>query len=391
MSKMKIKTNIHEASIIGFLTLMLISYTKLVYSTETILPQLVNTPITDYAQIHKSKSLYYEIEINNETDALTAIKKASLEHIPVRFRGAGHSMNGFSLPMNNELLLRSNKLRDYAFEEDGTITVGSGITIWEIDAFLKTIGFTLPVKNGGWSGPTVGGYISAGGVGEIGLKAPGTFAKHVISVDLIDGMGELRVFKKSDSIFNWLFGSMGQLGFITKAKLEILKIPDRKEVYPLGQVGIIPILTKVELPRTHYWFILMCPKNKLDFSLNFIKSISKKFSTHLVDSGITVKTIDNKDTFLPLLYPEKGDFYFITLYGSVSDVSPQLGQTIGTMEKEIMAFSIKNRIRRYAQTEYLPIHTNFKKYFGGAIYNKFLNVKKTLDPKMIFSQHSVFP
>ncbi|MDP7039521.1 MAG: FAD-binding protein, partial [Myxococcota bacterium] len=57
-----------------------------------------HTALHDYSQIHAGTAHYFEICPKNIAEASAALKYAQQTHTPVRIRGAGHSMNGTSLP-----------------------------------------------------------------------------------------------------------------------------------------------------------------------------------------------------------------------------------------------------------------------------------------------------
>jgi hypothetical protein len=116
-----------------------------------------------------------------------------------------------------------------------------------------------------------------------------------------------------------------------------------------------------------------------------MKKISKKNEHHFSSNTIYPVSIHNEDILLPLLYPESGNFFYVCLQGYTTGTTPQLSTTILKIEKEIMNFSMKNKIRRYAQSEFLPKGTDYKKYFGEKTFADFIKNKRLLDPQMLFS------
>ena len=217
----------------------------------------------DYAKLYKSAQFYTSIFPTSGHDIQRAVLEAIDNEQAIRVRASAHTLGGVTLPRKQELLIRTNRLDHYRFEEPGTITVGAGAIVWDVRDFVQQYGWQMPVYNGGWAGPTVGGYVSAGGMGlrippadrikltaALGAEgayltsiseAHGGFWEHVASVTLVDGTGTIREIKETEPVFQWLFGSFGQLGIIYEAKLKLFPLNEEAPaLYPMGQSGTIP-------------------------------------------------------------------------------------------------------------------------------------------------------
>jgi|GEM_PF-1474201 len=238
----------------------------------------------DYGKLYKSSVVYEEVYPHSLEELQHTIKKARNVNQPIRVRGSGHTLSGASLPHKGELLIRLGRLNHFRFEKENELTVGSGAILWDVRDFLLSYGFLLPVYNGGWGGPTVGGFINAGGMGlrrnlvfvpasvprehlssheeEKALEQRiedirrehksmidteslsaihGGFWENVLSVTAVDGLGQVHTIDRNHEDFPWFFASFGQLGIIVEARLKIL--PENElnlSVYPLGEEGRIP-------------------------------------------------------------------------------------------------------------------------------------------------------
>ena len=165
------------------------------------------------------------------------VAAARQKGLPIRVRGSAHTFSGATIPREGELLLRTNHLDHFVFDRPGTVLVGGGAIAWDVRDLAATHGLLMPVYNGGWAGPTIGGFVSAGGMGlrvppadrerwlatmpAEGQERPpllsisetyGGFWEHVESVTLVDGTGAIRHIGEHDEVFPWLFGNFGQFG-----------------------------------------------------------------------------------------------------------------------------------------------------------------------------------
>ena len=185
------------------------------------------------------------------------------------------------------------RARPLPVEAPATITVGSGAVLWDVRDFVAGYGYRLPVYNGGWAGPSVGGFVCAGGMGlrvppeeRAGYDVPspgaapdpapvsiserhGGFWAHVARITFIDGCGRVHEVAAGDADFRWLFASMGQLGLILEVTLCLLPEPGAAGGLPTGG-GRIPVSNPVDPGETdslppaggidwRYWFSALVP------------------------------------------------------------------------------------------------------------------------------------
>ncbi len=284
---------------------------------------IIGGMISDYGNIHVSSRDYVE---SNPTDMESAIgtwREALAKGANLRVRGSGHGLSGCTLPRKGEVLLRTRGLDQYRVEAPGELTVGGGAVLWDIRDFLFERGWQLPVYNGGWAGPTLGGFINAGGmpcfhvsgdgsmepnlrdfssapdsppgerrrsasVGFSDLTDPvsvselyGGLWAHLARIKLIDGRGNVHEFLSGDDEFPWLFAAMGQFGLILEATLALRPQPAAAEKLAAGESGRVPSVNTVDANQTDalsavggaeriYWFTALIPVDEEDAAWDVI-------------------------------------------------------------------------------------------------------------------------
>jgi FAD/FMN-containing dehydrogenase len=145
------------------------------------------------------------------------------------------SRNGF-LPKENEFLIKTQNMVKLEFLDKNKIRVGAGPNIKHVNGVLKLFNLELPLIHGGPPGPTVGGFISAGGFG-LNSNVEGGFWENVLEITLVVNNGQVLRLKQGDKMFPWVFGSMGQLGLIADAVLKVIPIKRGEEIkVPIGKI-----------------------------------------------------------------------------------------------------------------------------------------------------------
>ncbi|MEM7181893.1 MAG: FAD-binding oxidoreductase [Spirochaetota bacterium] len=345
--------------------------------------------------MHESAKGFYEIYPKSIPELRKIVRIAFKNSIPLRIRGNGHSLNASSLPKKQELLIRTNFLNWYRFEKEGTITVASGNILWKVNDLLKQFKYDLPVINQGYAGPTVGGYISAGGISSQSKKKGG-FWNHVEEVTIITGTGKLQTITKKEPLFSYLFGSMGELGIIVEAKLRIYPTADVQ--YPQGKTGTLPTKTiaqnhrleklKVRDKPQYYWFGLFISADKKEEAIQEAEMFFHKYKKIFQIDDMIVYSFPYKGIPIPLLFPENKSFNGIEFRGFVHPQKNKL--QLKKMEKEYMNFVLAKGYRRYIQVEFSQEHRVWKRYFGNEIYSQLYHYKKLLDPKFLFHREDIF-
>lgn len=198
---------------------------------------------TNYAQCFSSLDHNRFVYPSTKEDLRDIVVSARANNHSIRVLGNSHSLTTLNIPRKNEIVVLLDKFNSVILNQDHSITADAGVEIKVIARFLNILGLDLPIINGGLGSPTVAGFIYAGGIGKteaslsLGRSAVyGGFWNHVNTIEWIDGFGNFHISTKSDSLFNWFFGSMGQFSIIVKATLSSInpsgsKLPD--DIYKL--------------------------------------------------------------------------------------------------------------------------------------------------------------
>ena len=325
------------------------------------------------------------------------VQEAHAANIPLRCRGQGHSLNGATLPAQGEVLLSTRELRDVRFGARGTVTAGAGTVLWVLQAELRRRGFDLPVLNDGYAGPTLGGYVAAGGFGPQS-RLHGGFWDNVTSVRFVDGSGRLREARPGDAVFPWLFGSMGQLGVVVEASVAIIPA-GQAAPYPLGEALRAPRLAGQHMPLQFappeaerlFWFTLFVPDEGLGEAQGALRELETRHAAALRFAERYTYPIRFRGRVAPLVYPFAKAFTATGAWGWLVDRGATALQRLLDFEAEFMALALsRGNYRRYIQSEVAGGPAAYEKCFGTPAYAKLRALKDELDPRRILNRGSVF-
>ena len=338
----------------------------------------------------ESDKCYLEAWPKNTNEVAKLVKFAYTNNIPIRAQGNSHSENGSSLPKKFELLIHTTFLNAMKFDNKNIITVGSGIPISLVNQKLEELSdFKLPVYNGGGLGPSVGGYISAGGL-SFQSEVYGGFWEQVEEITLVTGFGRIVQVKRNSPLFIWLFGSMGQLGIITQAKLKIMASSSKKKItFPQGlHLNISPIQQQTN-HSSLYWFNLFVKDHELDTAIRDLEILQKKHHQVLQYHTMYHWKIAYLHENPPLVFPSSESFHMIGIWGTQKEPNQK---SIIHLAQDFSDLVLQKQYKRYIQAEYLPDNPQqyYRKYFGEKNYLQFKAIKKSLDPQFSFNRGSVF-
>ena len=147
------------------------------------------------------------------------------EGIPIALRGAGCSYGDAAFRPESVVLDLSNLSRVLSWDpETGTVDVEPGVSLAALWRLTIGDGWWPPVVTGTME-PTVGGMLAMNVHGKNNWPR-GTLGEHCIEFDLATANGESRtVSQKNDAdLFHDVIGSFGQLGIITRARLQMKKV-----------------------------------------------------------------------------------------------------------------------------------------------------------------------
>ncbi len=356
----------------------------------------MSRPIADFSGLRWSAEGYSEAAPRTPDELCRIVEAAYREDRPIRTRGQGHSLNGSTLPLGNELLVRTSELREVHFAARGTVTVGCGTVLWLLQSALRAHGFDLPVLNDGYPGPTVGGYIAAGGFGpNSGIH--GGFWNNVVALKFVDGTGRLREVGASETLFPWLFGSMGQLGIFVEATLAIIPL-EGPAAYPAGKRLVAPQLAELHIPLQFaprgderlFWFTLFVADEELADAQRDLRALEARHGGALRFAERYCYPIRHRGLVAPLVYPYLRPFTATGAWGWLSDASPAAVARLLEFDRGFDALAAKPGYRRYIQSELPSSPQIYAQCFGPSVYGDFQKLKSELDPKSLLNRGSVF-
>lgn len=319
-----------------------------------------------------------------------AIRHARADGRALRFRGHGHSMNGSSLPHDGDHVLTTDALCGYRFDAPRTITVGAGALLWDVHTMLQERGHALLVANDGAApAPSVGGFVSAGGIGE-NTRIYGGFWETVEQLVVVTGAGDILTLRKGDELFQWMFGAMGQLAFVVEATLRIYALDPSDERYPLGEQGVLP-RTPARWER-YAWFTLFVPFAKAQTAMQQLGELGARHAHCWRPLSAYVYPIRFYRFNPRLLYPTQRGFVALGIWGT--PVDPSAGFDFAAMralDEEVMALTKSDpEYRRYIQSEMTFGAVDYRAYFGDEVFEAFRALKARFDPDGVLGRGHVF-
>lgn len=363
-------------------------------------PRRIEGALGDFSGLRSGEPGYWEVAPRNAGTAQRIVQTAFEHGVALRVRAQGHSLNGASLPRGGELLLSTRNLRHVRFEQSGTVTAGGGIVLWILQYLLRRHGFDLPVLNDGYPGPTVGGYLAAGGFGPRSA-AHGGFWDNVLEVTLLDGRGEVQRVAADDPRFPWLFGAMGQLGIVLEAKLGIVPLQaDAPPPYPEGRALVAPQLAPPRIPPEYatqadeslFWFTLFVPDARLEEAHRALTALERRHTQALRFQERYRYPIRLRRWLPPLLYPEARPITATGAWGWLTDGSPAGRERLLEFDRDFMALALAEpAYRRYLQSELPGGPEVYEPCFGAQTYATLRRLKGELDPRGLLNRGSVFP
>ena len=386
--------------------------------------------LADYGKLHVSSADYTVLQPDNIDETVQEWRAALSRGAALRVRGSGHGLSGASLPRAGETLLLTRGLDRYRVEAPGLLTVGSGAILWDIRDFAADRGMRLPVYNGGWAGPSLGGFVCAGG---LGLRVPpseretlaasggstGTVVPDLVSLSekyggqwaqvarlkMIDGRGRVRDFFPDDDEFRWIFASMGQFGLILEVTLRLRRQAGASSDLPVGSSGRIPVSNPLDRTETDvlpppqgidwvYWFTALVPVAEEKAAWKVVGDWSSAHRDTLRPTGGWVGPIQDgapigfryhvrcKAPNPPLLYPRDEDFVVMGVMAICDGVGTDTAEAALTRAERAFVTRIVNRNwSLYCQAENLTRSLDFETYWGPTRWARFRELKDRFDPE----------
>lgn len=161
------------------------------------------------------------IRANGVDDVVQAVRYAAEHGVQLAARGAAHSTHGQS-QVENGLVLDLRGLDQVLDLTPASVLVQAGALWRDVARAALTIGRTFPVFTD-YLGATVGGTLSAGGVGSRTWQL-GAQTDHVLELEVVTGAGELVRCSPHEhrDLFDAVRCGLGQFGVITSARLALI-------------------------------------------------------------------------------------------------------------------------------------------------------------------------
>lgn len=295
----------------------------------------------------------------------------------MRTRAFGHSMNGMAAPRSDEVLLDLTGMRHVVWNDRGSITAGAGLAVWELDQHVRRFGWKLPVINdGGASAPSIGGFIAAGGIGEGGMLHGG-FWETISRVAMVTAAGSLRVVDREDPLFPWLFGSLGALGVVHEAAIDLVPAGP----HPPEAVADAAVLA--ETPQTDWpaqlWLSLFVASADRDAAVAALRDLSEAHPDVWRPRSTYEYFLQRRRVTPPLLFGGETDFIALGVWGDRVDGDPDL-QRYAAMEAAFQDIVEARGWRRYFQSELIRDPRPLERYVGTRCADAFHEVKTACDP-----------
>jgi len=156
-------------------------------------------------------------------DEVSALVKLAIENkVPIIPRGAASSGFGGAVPVANGIVIDFARMTNVISmdTDDLTAEVEPGVVWSELDGKLKRSGLTSRLYPSSAPTSTVAGWVAQGGSG-IGSYEYGTFRDNIVSVEMVDPQGNLKVMKGDD--LDLVYSLEGITGIITKVTFNVKK------------------------------------------------------------------------------------------------------------------------------------------------------------------------
>ena len=343
--------------------------------------------ITDWSLFHRSKKEFIEIYPKNEEEISQIVRLSIANKYSLIVRGFGHSMNGSSVPKEDEILIRTNYFNSFRILDDSNIEAEAGISVFDLKEEIEKLGYQFPFVNGGGRGPSLGGFISAGGI-QVDPNGNSGSWNFIEEIHFINGKGAHVITKKTDELFSYLFGSMGQFGVITKVKIKLADAHKKTFSKILQKKIIIPYEKDKTIDNKDSflsWIGVFYPEAKNGIAQKEMDALFSEYSDIFTFYRNQEYSFSYKGVFTPLLYPANENFraYEIQFYTKPSVLKTKRFHDFQTKYSKLVS---EKKYKRYAQAEILLPDFSYANHFDSNVFAKFSELKKQHDPHYIFGK-----
>jgi FAD/FMN-containing dehydrogenases len=217
-------------------------------------------------------------------------------HDHIIARGNGRCYGDASLGEHSISTLRYDKVLQFD-TENGIFECQAGITLDQVLAIIVPRGWFLPVTPG-TKFITIGGAVASDVHGK-NHHAEGSFSNHVITMDVLTGLGFMSCSPENNPDLFWATcGGMGLTGIITKVQFRLKKIETayirQKQIKAENLDEIIRLFDEYK-DYTYSMAWIDCLKKGRNFGRSIL----------IVGEHATKEELSEKQRAAPLLLPEK--------------------------------------------------------------------------------------
>jgi FAD/FMN-containing dehydrogenase len=381
-----------------------------------------DVPLSDFGYYHFALEPYERLAPASAEEVAAVVREARARGERIAVRGGSHSLHGGSVPRAGSISLSTERLRSFRVASEGSIAVGGGAALWDVHDLLARWGGRLPIVNNGSTGPTVGGFVAAGGLGADADRFGG-FWNHVRALTLVTGVGEIVRITRDDESFAWQFGALGQLGLVVEAELDVVpwdahQRPDRRfegstsgmerELsalpadlvrpprpgvleLPVGESGEVPVLHRMDAPRYEpvsesntteltYWVTLMVALDREQEAVRALEELRAKHAASIAFLPLFRYFMIHRGFLAPLVAPGPFDFSALFLWGKVPIGTPRGRSAVEALARDFAALVLDRGFACYHQTEWVSPEMDLRRYYGDDVWAHVGALRRRFDP-----------
>lgn len=330
-------------------------------------------------------------------ELVTTLTMAAEAGLPLRMQGHSHSANGSSLAAPYELQISTRQLRQVCRLADDVVRADAGIAIVGLDEWLNERGLRVPVRNDGGSGPSIGGYVSAGGFG-VGSQEYGGFWSNVRALEVANVGGEIRRVTPQDEDFAWYFGAQGQLGIIVSAEMDVVPHTPKTPALPFDigsceeEPGSSEFSRRAGIGGYYWWSVFVAPQDEAAVAreLQEIQAAHPRFNFWEPYRYV----IKHRGVWAPLVTSGPGEWVVIGIWGPRSPRedsfdTPEFREA-RAVEAAFASLVTRRQLRRYLSAEIANGPSAWRAHLGETIYAQYAARKRSVDPTHRLNRGSVF-
>ncbi len=172
----------------------------------------------------------FVVQPRDKDEIQKVLKFANEKKFPVIARGAASWGFGGVIPTNSGIVMDLSPMRKILDLDvrQKTVTVEAGARWSDIDIAAKKNGLCLMTYPSS-KFSTVGGWISTGGYGINSFRY-GHISKHIVSMTVVTGAGEMKTLTPEDHEFDYFVSTEGEFGIIAEVTLKLRDMP--QSTYP---------------------------------------------------------------------------------------------------------------------------------------------------------------